>query len=107
MLYLTNTRITDANLARIKNMSNLIKLDIMANNRVTGSGLAGTTGLYSLGADYTADLSRFGMGDNRLLTGEVILSDVNDGYDVFEARRQVAGMAPDGRPVYDLPADGD
>ena len=66
-----------------------------------------STWKYSLGVDYYADLSRFGMGDDWLLTSEVIFSDVKDGYDVYEGRRQVIGSAPDGRPIYDLPAGGD
>lgn len=66
-----------------------------------------STWKYSLGADYYADLSGIGMGDNWLFTGEVIFSDVKDGYDIFEGRREVVGSAPDGRPIYDLPAGGD
>ncbi|NNF16570.1 MAG: TonB-dependent receptor, partial [Gammaproteobacteria bacterium] len=62
---------------------------------------------YSIGADYVADLSRFGMGDDWNVSLEAILSNVAEGYDVFEARRRQAGTAPDGRPIYDLPADAD
>jgi hypothetical protein len=66
-----------------------------------------STWKFSIGADYYADLSRWGMGDDWLFSAEVIKSDVKNGYDVFESRRQVVGSAPDGRPIYDLPADGD
>jgi hypothetical protein len=66
-----------------------------------------STWKYSLGVDYTADLSGWGMGDGWDLSAELILSDVKDGYNVYEGRRSVVGSAPDGRPIYDFPADGD
>ena len=66
-----------------------------------------STWKYSIGVDYLADLSRFRLGDDWELSAEVILSEVKDGYDIFEARRSVAGTAPDGRPIYDFPADAD
>ncbi len=66
-----------------------------------------STWKYSFGIDYTADLSTFNLGDDWLLSADVIISDVEDGYDIFEARRSVVGTAPDGRPIYDLPADAD
>ncbi len=47
------------------------------------------------------------MGDDWYLSAEVIFSDVKDGFNVFEGRRSVVGSAPDGRPIYDFPADGD
>ena len=59
-----------------------------------------STWKYSLGADYV-------LGDGWLIAGEVVFSDVKDGYDIYEGRRQVVGTAPDGRPIYDFPADGD
>ena len=59
-----------------------------------------STWKYSLGGD-------FDLGDGWLLNAEVVFSDVKDGYDIFEGRRVQVGTAPDGRPIYDLPADGD
>ena len=63
-----------------------------------------STWKYSIGADYLADLSGIGLGDDWLFSADLILSEVNNGYDVFEARRSVlpgaAGVAPDGRPIY-------
>ncbi len=66
-----------------------------------------STWKYSLGVDYEADLSRFGMGDGWNLSAEVIVSDVKVAFNVTEARRSVVGSGPDGRPIYDLPADSD
>ncbi len=66
-----------------------------------------STWKYSVGFDYLADLSVLGLGDDWEISGDVIISDVNDGYDIFEARRSVVGQAPDGRPIYDTPADAD
>ena len=66
-----------------------------------------STWKYSIGIDYLADLSSWGIGDDWQLSADVIFSDVKDGYDIFEARRSVVGTAPDGRPIYDLPADAD
>ena len=64
---------------------------------------------YSIGADYLADLSGIGMGDDWLFSADVILSEVEDGYDVFEPNRAPAvGSAPDGRPIYEaFPAAGE
>lgn len=59
-----------------------------------------STWKYSVGADYD-------FGDHWLASAEVIYSDVKDGYDIVEARRNRVGTAPDGRPIYDFPADGD
>lgn len=59
-----------------------------------------STWKYSIGAEYV-------FGDDWLLNADVVLSEVEDGYDIFEARRSVVDMAPDGRPIYDFPADGD
>ena len=42
-----------------------------------------------------------------IVNADLVFSDVNDGYDIFEARRRQVGTAPDGRPIYDTPADGD
>ncbi|MFQ5610220.1 MAG: TonB-dependent receptor domain-containing protein, partial [Woeseiaceae bacterium] len=59
-----------------------------------------STWKYSLGAEYE-------FGDGWFVQGDFVLSDVKDGYDVFEGRRTIVGQAPDGRPIYDFPADGD
>ncbi len=65
-----------------------------------------STWKYSIGADYLADLSGIGMGDEWLFSADVIISEVNDAYDIFEERRSVIGAAPDGRPIYDQPGFG-
>jgi hypothetical protein len=63
-----------------------------------------STWKYSIGAEYLADLSGIFLGDDWLFSADLILSEVENGYDVFEARRTVlpgaAGVAPDGRPIY-------
>ena len=61
-----------------------------------------STWKYSLGAEYLADLSGIGMGDDWLFSADVIFSEVKDGYDITETRRSVVGMAPDGRPIYSV-----
>ncbi|NNF65901.1 MAG: TonB-dependent receptor, partial [Gammaproteobacteria bacterium] len=66
-----------------------------------------STWKYSLGADYVADLSRFGLGDNWDLSAEYIRSDVKDGFNVREGRRTVTGTAPDGRNIYSFTPGGD
>ena len=65
-----------------------------------------STWKYSLGADYLADLSGIGMGDGWLFSVDVLHSEVEDAYDIFEERRAVIGTAPDGRPIYDQPGFG-
>lgn len=55
---------------------------------------------YSLAADYVLDLSGVGLGDDWNVTLEGILTDVKDGYDIYESRRVKTGTAPDGRPIY-------
>jgi outer membrane receptor protein involved in Fe transport len=65
-----------------------------------------STWKYSIGAEYLADLSGIGMGDDWLFSADVILSEVKDGYDIDETRRTVIDTAPDGRPIYDLPGFG-
>ena len=45
-------------------------------------------------------------GNDWLVSADVILSQVEDGYDIFEERRSVIGTAPDGRPIYDQPGFG-
>ncbi|MBL4800389.1 MAG: TonB-dependent receptor [Emcibacter sp.] len=55
---------------------------------------------YNLALEYVLDLSSLGLGDDWDLTLEAIYTDVKNGYDIYEARRQVIGTAPDGRPIY-------
>jgi len=59
-----------------------------------------STWKYSIGGD-------FELGNRWLLSADLTFSDVNDGYNIFEGRRVQVATAPDGRPIYDLPADGD
>ena len=59
-----------------------------------------STWKYSLGAEYV-------FGDDWILNADIVLSEVNDGYNIYEGRRTQVGTAPDGRPIYDTPADGD
>ncbi|MDX1481187.1 MAG: TonB-dependent receptor [Woeseiaceae bacterium] len=66
-----------------------------------------STWKYSLGATYIADLSRIGLGDEWSLSAEIIFSDVKDGFNVRELRRDVAGTAPDGRNIYTFTPGGD
>ncbi|MFV1998566.1 MAG: TonB-dependent receptor domain-containing protein [Acidiferrobacterales bacterium] len=64
-----------------------------------------STWKYSLGIDYWADLGP--LGDDWLFTFDIISTNVKNGYDIYEGRRVQVGTAPDGRPIYDFPADGD
>ncbi len=66
-----------------------------------------STWKYSIGIDYLADLSAWNLGDDWQLSADLIYSDVENGYDIIEARRSVVGSAPDGRPIYDFPDDAD
>ena len=59
-----------------------------------------STWKYSLGAEYV-------FGDEWIANVDVIFSEVNDAYNVVEARRTQVGTAPDGRPLYDFPLGGD
>ena len=59
-----------------------------------------STWKYSLGAEYV-------FGDDWIVAADVVLSEVNDGYNIFEGRRVVVGTAPDGRNIYDTPLGGD
>ncbi len=59
-----------------------------------------STWKYSIGAEYV-------FGDDWLFNADLVLSNVKDGYDIFEGNRSVVGSAPDNRPIYDFPADGD
>jgi outer membrane receptor protein involved in Fe transport len=61
---------------------------------------------YSIGAEYLADLSGIGMGDEWLFSADILLSEVDEAYDVNELRRVVIDTAPDGRPIYDQPGFG-
>jgi hypothetical protein len=55
-----------------------------------------STWKYSIGAEYV-------FGDDWFVSGDIVFTDVNDGYNVFEGRRNQVGTAPDGRPIYDSP----
>jgi hypothetical protein len=55
---------------------------------------------YSIGAEYI-------FGDDWIVAGDIVFTEVEDGYDIFEGRRVQVGTAPDGRPIYDFPAGGD
>ncbi len=66
-----------------------------------------STWKYSLGVDYLADLSGIGMGDDWVISAEVMISDVKDGFNVTERRRSVVGTAPDGRNIYSFTLGGD
>lgn len=66
-----------------------------------------STWKYSIGADYAADLSRIGLGDDWRLSADIILSDVKNGFNVREGRRVVTGTAPDGRNIYSFTPGGD
>jgi hypothetical protein len=55
---------------------------------------------YNLAFDYVADLSDWGMGDDWNFTAEAIVTNVKNGYDIIEGRREVIGTAPDGRNIY-------
>ncbi len=59
-----------------------------------------STWKYSLGAEYV-------FGDDWFVSGDIVITDVNDGYNIFEGRRVQAGTAPDGRPIYNFPAGAD
>jgi hypothetical protein len=59
-----------------------------------------STWKYSIGAEYI-------FGDDWIVSADIVLSDVNDGYNIYEGRRVQVATAPDGRPVYDFPAGGD
>jgi len=59
-----------------------------------------STWKYSLGAEYV-------FGDDWVVAADIVLSEVNDGYNIVEGRRTQVGTAPDGRPIYDTPAGGD
>ena len=66
-----------------------------------------STWKYSLGAEYIADFSRIGLGDDWTLSADLILSDVKDGFNVREGRRTMTGTAPDGRNIYNFTPGGD
>jgi hypothetical protein len=59
-----------------------------------------STWKYSLGGEYV-------FGDDWVVGADIVLSEVEDGYNIFEGRRVQVGTAPDGRPIYDTPAGGD
>lgn len=66
-----------------------------------------STWKYSVGADYTADFSGIGLGDDWDLSADIIFSDVKDGFNVREGRRTVDRTAPDGRNIYSVTQGGD
>ena len=55
---------------------------------------------YSIGAEYV-------FGDDWIVNADIIRSDNNDAYNIYEGRRVQVGTAPDGRAIYDFPAGGD
>jgi len=59
-----------------------------------------STWKYSLGAEYI-------FGDDWVVGADIVLSEVEDGYNIVEGRRVQVGTAPDGRPIYDFPLGGD
>ena len=59
-----------------------------------------STWKYSLGADYV-------LGDDWNLSADLILSQVKDGFNVMEGRRDEVGTAPDGRNIYSFTPGGD
>ena len=59
-----------------------------------------STWKYSLGAEYV-------FGDDLVVAADLVLSEVNDGYNIVESRRAQVGTAPDGRPIYDVTPGGD
>ncbi|NCF25152.1 MAG: TonB-dependent receptor [Gammaproteobacteria bacterium] len=59
-----------------------------------------STWKYSLGAEYV-------FGDDWVVAADLVLSEVNDGYNIVESRRAQVGTAPDGRPIYDVTPGGD
>jgi len=59
-----------------------------------------STWKYSLGAEYV-------FGDDWIASADIVYSDVQDGYNIYEGRRTQTGTAPDGRPIYDFPLGGD
>jgi hypothetical protein len=90
------------------NLSNSYAGNGVTRNIVCGACIGAAFGLYgSIGVDYEADFSKAGLGDDWSVSAEVIFSDVKDGYNIYEGRRTAVGSAPDGRTIYDFPADGD
>ncbi|MBT8088318.1 MAG: TonB-dependent receptor, partial [Gammaproteobacteria bacterium] len=59
-----------------------------------------STWKYSIGGEYV-------FADDWIVSGDIVLSEVNDGYNIYEGRRDQVATAPDGRPIYDFPAGGD
>ena len=58
-----------------------------------------STWKYSVGADYV-------FGNDWFVAADLLFSEVENAYDIYESRRSVIGTAPDGRPIYDLPGFG-
>jgi hypothetical protein len=59
-----------------------------------------STWKYSLGAEYV-------LGDDWIIAADIVISENEDAYNIFEGRRVQVGTAPDGRAIYDFPAGGD
>jgi len=59
-----------------------------------------STWKYSIGAEYI-------FGDDWVVNADIVYSDNNDAYNIYEGRRVQVGTAPDGRAIYDFPAGGD
>ena len=59
-----------------------------------------STWKYSLGAEYV-------FGDDWIVNADIVISEAKDAYNAYEGRRVVVGTAPDGRDIYNFPADGD
>ena len=59
-----------------------------------------STWKYSIGAEYV-------FGDDWIVAADIVVSQNEDAYNIFEGRRVQVGTAPDGRAIYDFPAGGD
>jgi len=59
-----------------------------------------STWKYSIGAEYI-------FGDDWVVNADIVYSDNNDAYNIYEGRRVQVDTAPDGRAIYDFPAGGD
>ena len=58
-----------------------------------------STWKFDLGADHTFDFGDF-LGDNYIVTADVIYGQVKDGVYWYNARLVKTGVTPDGRPIY-------
>lgn len=86
--------------AAFRNLQSFIGVDPAAStDAISPAYKILSTWKYSVGADYV-------FGDDWLVSADVLFSQVENGYDIFEERRSVIGTAPDGRPIYDAPGFG-